>query len=97
MSVILYTKPQCVQCTATKRLLDREGIAFHPVNLPDEPEALEYIKELGYQQAPVVVLTNGDVVSDRNGQVIVHWSGFRPDLLNQLADLPADPVSGLDK
>ena len=94
MSVNLYTKPQCVQCTATKRLLEREGIPFHTVNLPDDPDALEYIKELGYQQAPVVVLDGGDMVNDRDGGVIVHWSGFRPDLLNQLK--PGAPGSDVD-
>ena len=36
-------------------------------------EALEQVKALGYMQAPVVV-TDGD-----------HWSGFRPDKIDELA------------
>lgn len=86
MSVILYTKPRCVQCDATKRVLVRENIPFQSVDLTEDQDAFEYVtKELGYNAAPVVVLDGGQMVSDRNGQVVVHWSGFRPDLLSQLA------------
>ncbi|WP_077490863.1 glutaredoxin-like protein NrdH [Sinomonas mesophila] len=73
--VTVYSKPACVQCTATKRALDSKGIAYTEVDVTQSPSALEYISdELGYSQAPVVV------VDDHN-----HWSGFRPDLIDRLA------------
>jgi len=28
MAVTVYTKPACVQCVATKRALDKEGIPY---------------------------------------------------------------------
>jgi glutaredoxin-like protein NrdH len=74
--VTVYTKPACVQCNATYRALDRAGISYESVDVTASPEALEYVQDLGYSQAPVVVV-NAD---DEN-----HWSGFRPDKIGQLA------------
>lgn len=68
----VYTKPACVQCTATYRALDKHGIAYDTIDVTKDAEALEHIKDLGYMQAPVVV-TDDD-----------HWSGFRPDKIEHL-------------
>src|SRR5699024_7671404 len=73
MSITVYTKPDCVQCDATKRALNKSGIAYDLVDLTEDRVALESIKALGYAQAPVVVTSE-----DR-------WSGFRPDKLKELA------------
>lgn len=70
--VTLYTLPSCVQCTTTKRFLTKQNIEFSEVNLSEDAEAMERVREMGYQSVPVVVA--GDE----------HWSGFRPDKLNQL-------------
>lgn len=67
MNVTVYTKPDCVQCNATYRALDKKGIAYTSVDVTEDPGALAELKEMGYLQAPVVV-TDTD-----------HWSGFRPD------------------
>ena len=75
MTITVYSKPACVQCNSTYRALDSKGLAYVVVNLTEVPAALEYVSdELGYSQAPVVV------VDDEN-----HWSGFRPDLINKIA------------
>lgn len=74
-AVTVYTKPACAQCRMTYLALDRKGIRYESVDVTTSPAALEYITEdLGYSQAPVVV------VDDEN-----HWSGFRPDLIDQVA------------
>lgn len=70
--VTLYTKPGCVQCKATYRYLDKKGIAYQSVDVSVDNEALDKIVSMGYQQAPVVIA--GDV----------HWSGFRPDMIEGL-------------
>jgi glutaredoxin-like protein NrdH len=44
-------------------------VAFEVVDLSKDASAMDTVKALGYQAAPVVVA--GDS----------HWSGFRPDLL----------------
>lgn len=76
--VIVYTKPACVQCTATHKALDRAGIPHTSIDISVDDEAREYVLALGYLQAPVVVVDGTD-----------HWSGFRPDRIKalQAADL----------
>lgn len=72
MPVTLYSKPSCVQCTATKRMLDNKGIEYKTIDVTQDAEALEYVLGLGYSAAPVVVAGED------------HWSGFRADRLAQL-------------
>lgn len=71
--VSVYTKPGCVQCNATYRALDAKGIEYEVHDVTEDAAALELVKSLGYLQAPVVV-TDAD-----------HWSGFRPDKIDELA------------
>ncbi len=52
MAITVYTKPACVQCTATYRALDSKGIEYEVL----------------------------DVITDED-----HWSGFRPDKIDELA------------
>ncbi|PJJ62091.1 glutaredoxin-like protein NrdH [Compostimonas suwonensis] len=70
---IVYSKPSCVQCTATYRALQSAGLDYEVVDVTADPSALDYVTGLGYRQAPVVV-ADGD-----------HWSGFRPDKIGELA------------
>jgi glutaredoxin-like protein NrdH len=72
MSITVYTKPACVQCSATYKALDKQRIAYDKVDITLDPEARDYVMALGYLQAPVVVA--GDD----------HWSGFRPDRIKAL-------------
>ena len=74
MSITVYSKPMCVQCDATKRALKRQGIAFTEVDLTEDAAALAMVKDLGYQQAPVVMAGEQ------------HWAGFRPDKIRTLVE-----------
>lgn len=76
-TVTVYTKPACVQCNATYKALDKQGIAYDKVDITTDPAARDYVMALGYLQAPVVVA--GDD----------HWSGFRPDRIKALATVTA--------
>lgn len=73
MTITVFSKPACVQCDATYRALKKHGLEYESVDISTDPEALESVKALGYQQAPVV-FADGD-----------HWSGFRPDKIKALA------------
>ena len=73
MAVTVYSKPSCVQCSASYRALDSKGIDYQVVDMSQDADALERVKALGYLQAPVVI-TDED-----------HWSGFRPDKIDELA------------
>lgn len=72
MTITLYTLPSCVQCESTKKLLDRNALEYEVVDMSQDEKALELVKSLGYQAAPVVIA--GDS----------HWSGFRPDKISAL-------------
>ncbi|WP_424465448.1 glutaredoxin-like protein NrdH [Pseudoclavibacter helvolus] len=83
--ITVYSKPSCVQCTATYRALDRAGIAYEIVDVSTDSEALAFVKELGYQQAPVVYVEHPDGAVD-------HWSGFQPGRLAALEAQPPAPL-----
>ncbi len=72
MSVTVYSKPSCVQCTATYRALDRKGVSYNIIDLSQDPAMLGKISELGYREVPVVFAGEQ------------HWSGFRPDMISAL-------------
>lgn len=72
MKVTVYSKPDCVQCDSTKKVLDRAGIEYETIDLTEDAEAMEFVRGLGYAAAPVVV-TDLD-----------HWSGFRNEKLKNL-------------
>lgn len=48
VNTILYTKPNCVQCDATKRALAKSGIPHELVDITVEPDARDYVLSLGY-------------------------------------------------
>lgn len=73
MSVTVYSKPACVQCTATTRALDAKGISYEVIDLTQDDDAMSHVAGLGYRQAPVVMAGEE------------HWSGFRPDKIARLA------------
>lgn len=85
--VTVYSKPSCVQCKATYRALDRAGLTYEIVDVSADDEAVKFVRDLGHQQAPVVV------VQDRTQAVIDHWSGFQP---GRIAALEAQRPAPLD-
>lgn len=103
MNVVLYTTgPACSRCRLSAILLKDSGVAFATIDIRTNPQAHHYVtEELGYTEAPVVVVS--EVTDDRlpheNPQALSgnphqdgrrwHWSGFRPDQLNALAQSEA--------
>jgi len=73
MTITVYSKPACVQCTATTRALEARGLDYNVIDLTRNDDAMTRVTELGYRQVPVVV-AGAD-----------HWAGFRPDLISRLA------------
>ncbi|EMF5692703.1 glutaredoxin-like protein NrdH [Enterobacter dykesii] len=73
MSIIIYTRNDCVQCHATKRAMESRGVAFEMVNIDQQPEAADTLRAQGFRQLPVVVAGE------------TSWSGFRPDMINRIA------------
>ena len=71
--VTVYTKPSCVQCDATKRMMDKLKIEHTTVDITVDTEAFDMIVAKGFKSAPVVI-TDDD-----------SWAGFNPDKISELA------------
>lgn len=74
MTVTVYTKPGCVQCTATFKALEKNHISYSKVDVSADDQAREFIQSLGYSQLPVVITTSD------------HWGGFKPDRIKGLVN-----------
>lgn len=74
MSITIYTRNDCVQCHATKRAMESRGVEFEMVNVDLVPEAADTLRAQGFRQLPVVIAGE------------TSWSGFRPDMINRLAN-----------
>lgn len=71
--VTVYTQPACMPCRFTKKRLTERGIEFREIDLTTDPDAMNYVKSLGYSSAPVVVTPSGE-----------HWSGLVVDKIDAL-------------
>lgn len=80
MTVTVYTKNACQPCRMTKRYLDDRGIDFEERHTGD-PVVLEEVKAMGYLSVPVVVFVPAP------GESVSHWTGFRPDMLDVVAEV----------
>ena len=84
LSITLYSKPGCFGCRKTAEKFTELGVPFQEVDLTATPAALVYVsEELGYSQAPIVV------VDDH-----FHWSGLRPDRIDEVAALHTAALAG---
>ena len=72
--VTVYTKPSCVQCEATKRMMDKLKIEYSTVDITIDTDAFDMLVSKGFKSAPVVI-TDNDA-----------WAGFNPDKISGLVD-----------
>lgn len=73
MDITVYSKPNCMQCTATTRALEKQGLAYTVVDVTQDDHALATVQSLGHRRLPVVQAQGA------------HWSGFQPEQIRQLA------------
>ena len=50
MAIIVYSKPNCVQCSATYRALDKAGLVYRTVDVALDVEALEHKNKISPYQ-----------------------------------------------
>lgn len=74
IKIVLWEKPNCVQCMQTKRVMEQEGIQFTTRRLDRSPKAVERFKEMGLMAAPIVETDTK------------RWSGFRLEKIRSLAN-----------
>ncbi|MGB4779830.1 MAG: glutaredoxin family protein [Microbacterium sp.] len=95
ITVTVYSLGEgCPHCVRTCNCLTVAGIRSTVIDITVDEDARRFVTEqLGYAQAPVVVIDQDPAV---------HWCGFRPDLIQQVAKraiLPSDatrrpPIAG---
>lgn len=73
MDIVVYGRPNCIQCRYTTRELDNLGIGYIYVDIDADPDAREAVEETGITTLPVVVTADGV------------FGGFKPDRLRALA------------
>jgi len=71
MTATVYTKPNCPQCTATKKHLTKLGIEVN--ELPIDEAVLLRASAAGILSAPIVEAIG-----------FAPWGGYRPDKLDAL-------------
>ena len=83
----VYVLPRCMQCAMTKRALEVVSVPYVLVNLANDEQAMELVKQLGYTSAPVAVAGAAS------------WAGFQPDKIKAIATnryaVPVDPMDEL--
>lgn len=73
-AVTVYSKPNCMQCNFTKKFLDDNAVEYTVIDVYENEEALQRVKEMGFQSLPVVEIEGEEP-----------FFGFRPDRLEALA------------
>jgi glutaredoxin-like protein NrdH len=80
MTVEVYSKPSCIQCTQSKKRLEQLGIEYVETDIFENPDAYKFVTEtLKFKAAPVIVIKNPD------GTVAEAWSGFNPEKIAAIA------------
>ena len=76
IEVTVYSKPNCVQCTQTKKKFDQLNIRYTEESVLDH---LEEFKKRGHLAAPVVIVTDD---GDGGSSVVREWSGYSERHIN---------------
>ena len=71
-SITIYTKPDCVQCQATKRKLDAAGVPYTVTDLSKDPKMIEQLRAAGFTSVPVVEYADQ------------RFAGYQPDRIKAL-------------
>lgn len=95
MELKLYEKANCVQCRATDRKLKKTlgNVVYNElvnkISLDDNSEAVEHLKKLGFQSAPVIEVFD----SKEDNEPRETWSGFRPERIVALGKIALKSAS----
>jgi glutaredoxin-like protein NrdH len=70
MSVIVYSKPHCIECNVLKRFLDDYKITYEVRDCAENPIYLQEVKEMGFLGVPVTVV-NGKAIHGLQPEAIL--------------------------
>ncbi len=77
-TIILYGAPWCPDCKQSKKFLSEHRVAFEFVDVDDNPEALDIVRELqnGGQSIPTIVFPSGEVLIEPSDEEIATTLGL---------------------
>lgn len=52
MSITLFTQPKCPYCDIMKQMLDQTGFTYYTLNIRENEDALNFMKEKGHRTVP---------------------------------------------
>ena len=70
--VTVFSKNNCMQCNMVKKWLVDKAVQFKEINIDDEPQYIDHVKEMGFMAAPIIVKDS------------LSFSGFHPAELAKL-------------
>lgn len=56
MSVVVYSKDQCMQCKMVKKHLELNHVEFVEKNIDHDTEAFEFLKSHEFKSVPVTIV-----------------------------------------
>ena len=71
--LVMFTTTWCGYCVRLKRFLDREGIAYHEVNIENDAAAAEFVMSVngGNRTVPTLQFPNGAALTNPSPAEIV--------------------------
>ena len=60
--VVVYSSPDCVYCYSVKGYLDDKGIEYEEINIYDDTEAYDEMKEFSGQDSVPVTVVGEEVI-----------------------------------
>jgi len=70
MKIKVYTTPTCAYCPAVKKLLEKEGVEYKEVDVSEDEEALEEMKEeTGQMGVPVTQIGDQFVIGFKKKKI----------------------------
>lgn len=75
-NITVFTKNDCAQCTATKKMLTENNLKFTEINVEEHEHVIDILKMANIYSMPAVAVDTFE-----NG-----WTGFRPDRIEEVAE-----------
>lgn len=72
----VYTREGCMMCIATKKVLESLKFDVNMIDITNDENLEDEVRGLGFKSLPVVIIDDARKTM---------WSGFRPDLMQQVA------------
>lgn len=68
--IVVYATTWCSDCRFAKRWFDARGIAYDYINIEENNQAAQYVKQVnnGHQSVPTIVFPDGSILVEPDAQ-----------------------------